>query len=70
MSARDAGSEPDRRRLFGSDPTNYHEARPEYPERVYELLTSRCGLGPGTATLAIGPRNRPGEASIYLAQRR
>lgn len=47
--------EPDRRRLFGADPSGYQQARPEYPERVYEILTSRCGLKPGTATLEIGP---------------
>ena len=51
----DASSGPDRTRLFGADPANYHDARPEYPERVYDLLTTRCGLGPGTATLEIGP---------------
>jgi SAM-dependent methyltransferase len=46
---------PDHRRLFGSDPDGYDRARPEYPSRVYELLTARCGLRPGTATLEIGP---------------
>src|SRR5215208_4481156 len=51
----EASSGPDRTRLFGADPANYHDARPEYPERVYDLLTTRCGLGPGTATLEIGP---------------
>src|SRR2546426_1490952 len=45
----------DHRRHFGSDPTGYDRARPDYPARVYEILTSRCGLGPGTATLEIGP---------------
>src|SRR5262249_20873778 len=45
----------DFRRLFGGDPAGYDEARPDYPDRVYEILTSRCGLGPGTATLEIGP---------------
>src|SRR6185503_14256710 len=46
---------PDHRRLFGGDPGGYDRARPEYPARVYEILTSRCGLKPGTATLEIGP---------------
>jgi hypothetical protein len=46
---------PDRTRLFGGDPSNYHDARPEYPDRVYDLLTTRCGLGVGTSTLEIGP---------------
>jgi SAM-dependent methyltransferase len=29
--------------------------RPAYPERVYELLVERCGLGMGSAVLEIGP---------------
>ncbi len=45
---------PDYRRLFGGDPGGYDRARPDYPPRVYEILTSRCGLRPGTATLEIG----------------
>jgi 16S rRNA A1518/A1519 N6-dimethyltransferase RsmA/KsgA/DIM1 with predicted DNA glycosylase/AP lyase activity len=43
------------RRLFGSDPAAYDRARPGHAERVYELLVERCGLGPGTAVLEIGP---------------
>ena len=46
---------PDHRHLFGSDPAAYDRARPEYPPRVYDILTSRCRLRPGTATLEIGP---------------
>jgi len=46
---------PDHRRLFGGDPGGYDRARPDYPSRVYEILTERCGLRPGTATLEIGP---------------
>ena len=41
--------------VFGGDPTAYDEARPDYPDRVYELLVQRCGLLQGTATLEIGP---------------
>ena len=43
------------RRLFGSDPAAYDMARPGHAERVYEVLVERCGLGPGTAVLEIGP---------------
>jgi SAM-dependent methyltransferase len=43
------------RRAFGADAAGYDEARPEYPERVYETLVERCGLGPGCAVLEIGP---------------
>lgn len=46
---------PDHRRLFGGDPGGYDRARPDYPSRIYEILTARCGLRPGTATLEIGP---------------
>ncbi|MCC7367772.1 MAG: class I SAM-dependent methyltransferase [Chloroflexi bacterium] len=46
---------PDHRRLFGGDPAGYDRARPDYPSRVYEILTARCGLRPGAATLEIGP---------------
>jgi len=42
------------RRAFGDDPAGYHGARPEYPEWVYETLTSRCGLHPGAAVFEIG----------------
>ncbi len=43
------------RRLFGADPAAYDSARPGHAERVYELLVERCGLGPGTHALEIGP---------------
>jgi len=43
------------RRLFGSDPAGYDRARPGHADRVYEVLVERCGLGPGTAVLEVGP---------------
>jgi len=43
------------RSLFGQDPTAYERARPGHAERVYELLVARCGLGPGSRVLEIGP---------------
>ena len=43
------------RRVFGSDPDAYDRARPGHAERVYEILVERCGLGPGTSVLEIGP---------------
>ena len=43
------------RRVFGSDPETYDRARPGHAERVYEILVERCGLGPGTRVLEIGP---------------
>jgi SAM-dependent methyltransferase len=43
------------RRLFGLDPIGYHAGRPDYPEAVYETLVERCGLGPTTRVIEIGP---------------
>src|ERR1700722_13207118 len=43
------------RRLFGLDPAGYRAGRPDYPEVVYETLVERCGLGPRTRALEIGP---------------
>ena len=43
------------RRLFGLDPAGYRAGRPDYPEAVYETLVKRCGLGPTTRVLEIGP---------------
>ena len=43
------------RRVFGSDPETYDRARPGHAERVYEILVERCGLGPGTRVLEVGP---------------
>jgi SAM-dependent methyltransferase len=42
------------RRLFGTDPETYDRARPGHPERVYEILVERCGLGPGTRVVEAG----------------
>jgi SAM-dependent methyltransferase len=43
------------RRAFGADPTGYHDARPGYPERVYDLLRDRCGLTWGARVFEVGP---------------
>ena len=43
------------RRLYGADPDAYSKGRPDYPERVYDLLTTRCGLTPGCRVVEIGP---------------
>jgi len=42
------------REAFGADPSNYHAARPAYPEWVFDVLCDRCGLGRGTATFEVG----------------
>lgn len=43
------------RRLYGKDPVAYDAGRPDYPELVYEVLSTRCGLEAGTSVLEIGP---------------
>jgi len=45
----------DARRLYGLDPVAYEAGRPDYPERVYDVLKQRCGLTAGTSVLEIGP---------------
>ena len=45
----------DARRLFGRDPRGYDKGRPDYPERVYDVLVERCGLRAGASVLEIGP---------------
>jgi SAM-dependent methyltransferase len=43
------------RRLFGLDPIGYRVGRPDYPDAIYETLVERCGLGPATRVLEVGP---------------
>jgi SAM-dependent methyltransferase len=43
------------RRLFGADPAAYDLGRPGHSPLVYEVLVERCGLGPGTSVIEIGP---------------
>jgi SAM-dependent methyltransferase len=42
------------RSLFGLDPAAYDRVRPDYPERVYDLLRERCDLTASTRVLEIG----------------
>jgi len=42
------------RQAFGENPAGYHGARPEYPEWVYDTLTSRCGLRRDASVFEIG----------------
>ena len=42
------------RQAFGANPGAYHDARPVYPDWVFEILHSRCGLKKNTATFEIG----------------
>ena len=56
------------RHVFGPDAAGYHRARPGHPDRVYEVLVERCGLGPGAVVLEIGPGT--GQATRRLLERR
>ena len=42
------------RSAFGADAENYDQARPPYPDRVFEVLRETCGLGPGVRTFEVG----------------
>jgi SAM-dependent methyltransferase len=42
------------RHAFGSAAAIYATARPDYPDRVYEILRDRCRLGPSSRVLDIG----------------
>ena len=42
------------RSVFGPVATSYEDARPDYPDRVFEILRERCGLGPSTRVVEIG----------------
>jgi SAM-dependent methyltransferase len=50
--------------LFGTDVAAYDAGRPGYPDRVYELLRTRCGLGPKSRVVEIGPGT--GQATARL----
>ena len=43
------------RQLFGADPAAYDLGRPGHSPLVYEVLVERCGLGPGTSVVEVGP---------------
>ena len=42
------------RRAFGADAANYDSARPDYPERVFEVIRDRCGSMVGLDAFEIG----------------
>jgi SAM-dependent methyltransferase len=43
------------RELYGQDPASYSAGRPDYPERVYDVLVNRCHLREASRVLEIGP---------------
>jgi SAM-dependent methyltransferase len=57
---------PELARMFDRAAAEY-DARPGYPERVFEILAERCGLGPGTRVVEVGPGT--GQATRPLLDR-
>jgi SAM-dependent methyltransferase len=55
------------RRLYGQDPAAYQAGRPDYPERVYEVLATRCGLRSGSRVVEIGPGTGQATARLLAA---
>ena len=55
MTPRDVIDRREGRRVFGRDPATYDRARAGHPERVYDVLRGRCGLGPDARVLEVGP---------------
>src|SRR5258708_26263543 len=43
------------RDLYGYDPAAYEVGRPEYPERIWQVLETRCNLRAGSRVVEIGP---------------
>jgi SAM-dependent methyltransferase len=54
------------RHVFGSAAALYTAARPGYPDRVYDILRDRCGLGPSSRVLEIGAGS--GQATTRLVE--
>jgi SAM-dependent methyltransferase len=46
---------PEARGLYGADASGYDAGRPDYPERVYEVLVETCGLQSGVEIVECGP---------------
>ncbi|MFN8221807.1 MAG: class I SAM-dependent methyltransferase [Gaiellales bacterium] len=55
------------RDVFGLDPAGYAAGRPGYPATLFEALERQGALGPGTATVEVGPGT--GQATGELLER-
>jgi SAM-dependent methyltransferase len=51
-------------RAFDRTSHVYHDARPGYPRKVFDLLRERCGLGRGSKVLEVGAG--PGQATMPM----
>jgi SAM-dependent methyltransferase len=54
------------RQVFGTAAAAYTAVRPDYPDRVYEVLRDRCRLGPASRVLEIGAGS--GQATKRLVE--
>ena len=54
-------------RTFDRDPDGYAVGRPGYPDELFDVLATRCGLGPGADVVEIGPGT--GQATKELLAR-
>ncbi len=52
--------------MFGTAASAYTAARPDYPDRVYDILRDRCQLGPTSRVVEIGPGS--GQATKRLIE--
>ncbi len=52
---------------FESRADQYHSARPDYPDELYDALVGGAGLQPGARLLEVGPGT--GKATLPLARR-
>jgi SAM-dependent methyltransferase len=55
------------RQTFDSAAARYHQARPDYPEELFDTLAGLAGLRPGDHLLEVG--GGTGKATIPLARR-
>lgn len=58
------------RTAYGQDPESYQRGRPEYPDRVFDVLTGRCGLATDTRVLEDRPWYRPSHSTAAELGRR
>ena len=58
----------DARHVFGVDAAGYDAGRLDYPDRIYEILSQRCGLGRTSRVFEIGAGS--GIATRRILQRR
>ena len=58
-----------RRRSFDRDAAGYDQARPGYPDAIYDLVAATCGLRAGSRLLEIGAGTGSGTATTELLVR-